>query len=179
MARLWLCAKVSQCKDSRPGKRAGCYATPNWLKQRCHSFRYLLQTWKSESHVRPRRQPLNGRVLPQAWAQALSLRQSDRCHKARGSYAAQPLVWARRRSPAVTRLAAEQVQENEPHVRCLASLKVPSTGIVNYREVSAKYVELIKSQGRTVQTGTRVDRLRYVNGTHVIGNIPRRGPIHH
>ena len=69
---------------------------------------------------------------------------------------------------AVTRLAPEQVQEIEPHVRCLAGLKVPSTGIVNYREFSAKYVELIKSQGGTVQTGTRVDRLRHVNGTHVI-----------
>jgi hypothetical protein len=54
------------------------------------------------------------------------------------------------------------------NVRCLAGLKVPSTGIVNYREVSAKYVELIKSQGGTVQTGTRLDRLRHVNGTHLI-----------
>ena len=62
----------------------------------------------------------------------------------------------------------QQVQEIEPHVRCLAGLKVPSTGIVNYREVSAKYVELIRSQGETLQTGTRVDRLRHVNGTHVI-----------
>jgi L-2-hydroxyglutarate oxidase len=69
---------------------------------------------------------------------------------------------------AVTRLAPEQVQEIEPHVRCLAGIKVPSTGVVNYREVSAKYVELIKLQGGTVQTGTRVDRLREVNGTQVI-----------
>jgi L-2-hydroxyglutarate oxidase len=69
---------------------------------------------------------------------------------------------------AVARLAPEQVQEIEPHVRCLAGLKVPSTGIVNYREVSAKYAELIQSQGGTVQTGTRVDRLRHVNGTHII-----------
>src|SRR6478736_9763281 len=37
---------------------------------------------------------------------------------------------------AVARLAPEQVQEIEPHVRCLAGIKVPSTGIVNYREVS-------------------------------------------
>src|SRR5580704_6839734 len=51
---------------------------------------------------------------------------------------------------AVARLAPEQVQEIEPHVRCLAGVSVPSTGIVNYREVSAKYVELIKSQGGTV-----------------------------
>lgn len=69
---------------------------------------------------------------------------------------------------AVARLAPEQVQEIEPHVRCLAGVKVTSTGIVNYQEVSAKYVELIKSQGGTVQTGTRVERLREVNGTQVI-----------
>ena len=53
-------------------------------------------------------------------------------------------------------------------MRCLAGIKVPLTGIVNYREVSAKYVELIKSQGGTVQTGTRVNRLREVNGIQVI-----------
>jgi L-2-hydroxyglutarate oxidase len=69
---------------------------------------------------------------------------------------------------AVQRLSPEQVQEIEPHVRCIAGIKVPSTGIVNYREVSAKYAELIKSNGGTVQTGTRVDRLREVNGIQVI-----------
>ena len=47
-------------------------------------------------------------------------------------------------------------------------MKVPSTGIVNYREVCAKYVELIQLHGGMVQTGTRVDRLREVNGTQVI-----------
>jgi L-2-hydroxyglutarate oxidase len=69
---------------------------------------------------------------------------------------------------AIARMVPEQVQEIEPHVRCLAGIKVPSTGIVNYREVSAKYVELIKLQGGTVQTGARVERLREVNGTQVI-----------
>ena len=69
---------------------------------------------------------------------------------------------------AVARLSPEQVQEIEPHVRCLAGVKVPSTGIVSYRDVSAKYVELIKLQGGTVQTGTRVDRLREVNGIQLI-----------
>jgi L-2-hydroxyglutarate oxidase len=69
---------------------------------------------------------------------------------------------------AVVRLAPEKVQEIEPHVRCMGGIKVPSTGIVNYREVSAKYVGLIKSQDGTVQTGTHVNRLREVNGTQVI-----------
>ena len=69
---------------------------------------------------------------------------------------------------AVARLSPEQVQEIEPHVRCLAGIKVPSTGIVNYREVSTKYLELISSQGGTVQIGTRVNRFRQVNGSQVI-----------
>jgi L-2-hydroxyglutarate oxidase len=69
---------------------------------------------------------------------------------------------------AVARLSPEQVQEIEPHVRCLAGIKVPSTGIVNYREVSTKYVELIKLQGGMVRSGTRANRLREVNGTQVI-----------
>ena len=69
---------------------------------------------------------------------------------------------------AVERLAPEQVQEIEPHVRCAGAIKVPSTGIVNYREVSAKYVELVNAQGGMVQTGTRVGRFREANGIQVI-----------
>jgi L-2-hydroxyglutarate oxidase len=68
----------------------------------------------------------------------------------------------------VARLSPEQVQEIEPYVHCVAGIKVPSTGIVNYREVATKYVELIKSNGGMVQSGTRVDRLREVNGIQVI-----------
>ena len=68
----------------------------------------------------------------------------------------------------VARLSPEQVQEIEPHVRCIAGIKIPSAGIVNYREVSAKYAELVKSQGGTVRAGTRVDRIREVNGIQVI-----------
>ena len=69
---------------------------------------------------------------------------------------------------AFARLTPEQVQEIEPHVRCLAGIKVPSTGIVNYWEVSAKYLELIKSNGGTMQSGAPVERLHEVNGTQVI-----------
>ena len=69
---------------------------------------------------------------------------------------------------AVARLTPEQVQEIEPHAHCLAGIKVPSTGIVNYREVSAKYLELIKSNGGMMQYDARVERLHQVNGTQVI-----------
>jgi L-2-hydroxyglutarate oxidase len=69
---------------------------------------------------------------------------------------------------AVTRLAPEEVEDIEPHVRCVGGIKVPSTGIVSYRDVSAKYVELIRSQGGRVQIGTRVKRLRELNGIQII-----------
>ena len=36
---------------------------------------------------------------------------------------------------AATKLSGEEVQEIESHVRCLGGIKVPPTGIVNYRSV--------------------------------------------
>lgn len=68
----------------------------------------------------------------------------------------------------VTKLAGEQVREIEPHVRCLAGIKVPSTGIVDYREVCAKFADLVRGRGGTVITGARVTGSREVSGTHRI-----------
>ncbi len=67
---------------------------------------------------------------------------------------------------AVSKLTAEQVREVEPHVRCLAGLKVTATGIVAYKEVCAKYAELVRHRGGTVMLGTRVTRVGEVKGTH-------------
>lgn len=47
----------------------------------------------------------------------------------------------------VVQLSAERVQELEPHVRCVAGLHVPSTGIVNYGEVCRRMGELIVGFG--------------------------------
>ena len=68
----------------------------------------------------------------------------------------------------VTRLTAQQAREIEPHVRCLAGIKVPSTGIADYKGVCAKYAELIRQAGGVLMTGTAVRRLRQVGGTHRI-----------
>lgn len=68
----------------------------------------------------------------------------------------------------VQRLSAEQVREIEPHVKCLAGIRVPSTGIVNYRRVCEKYAELLRACDGTVQTGTRVFRVDQVNSRHVL-----------
>lgn len=68
----------------------------------------------------------------------------------------------------IHRLSAEQIREIEPHVRCLAAIKVPSTGIVSYRRVAEKYAELVHAAGGTIQTGTRVLKIRPAASGHVV-----------
>jgi L-2-hydroxyglutarate oxidase len=60
----------------------------------------------------------------------------------------------------VTKITAEEVKEIEPHVSCLAGLRVPTTGIVNYKQVCQKYAELIKSQGGELRLNTKVEKIK-------------------
>lgn len=66
----------------------------------------------------------------------------------------------------VTKLTGEQVRQIEPHVSCVAGIKVPTTGIVDYKEVCAKFADLVRKGGGKVITGARVTGSREVNGTH-------------
>lgn len=68
----------------------------------------------------------------------------------------------------VTKITADQVRAVEPHVRCLAGIRVPSTGIVSYKKVSLKYAELIKAQGGEIKLGTRVEKISDRGGLHVL-----------
>lgn len=55
-----------------------------------------------------------------------------------------------------TQLELEEINEIEPHVQCLAGIKVNSTGIVNYKQVCQKYVELVRAQGSDLRLNTKV-----------------------
>lgn len=68
----------------------------------------------------------------------------------------------------VTKLSAEQVREIEPHVNCLAGIRVPTTGIVNYKQVCQKYADLIKSQGGDLRLNTKVEKISQTNTTSVL-----------
>lgn len=59
----------------------------------------------------------------------------------------------------VTKISAAEVKEIEPHVNCLAGIRVPSTGIVDYRQVCQKYAELMQAQGGELCLHTKVERL--------------------
>ena len=68
----------------------------------------------------------------------------------------------------VTKISAEEVQEIEPHVRSLAGIRVPTTGIVDYKQVSQKYVELISSQGGELRLNTKVEKICLTARTQVL-----------
>lgn len=68
----------------------------------------------------------------------------------------------------VTKISADQVRAIEPHVRCLAGIRVPSTGIVSYKKVSLKYAELIKAQGGEIKLGARVEKISERAGLHIL-----------
>jgi L-2-hydroxyglutarate oxidase len=68
----------------------------------------------------------------------------------------------------VEKITAEAVKEIEPHVSCLAAIRVPSTGIVSYKQVCQKYAELIKLNGGELRLNTKVERIITKDQTHIL-----------
>ncbi len=52
----------------------------------------------------------------------------------------------------LTWLKGEEIKEYEPHVNGIAALFVPETGIVNYKQVTDKYAEIVRAEGNEVET---------------------------
>jgi L-2-hydroxyglutarate oxidase len=69
---------------------------------------------------------------------------------------------------AVQKLTPEELKDREPHVRSVASLVLPSTGITDYRQVSLTYARLCSERGVVLMLGARVLSIRSVGGTHVL-----------
>jgi L-2-hydroxyglutarate oxidase len=55
----------------------------------------------------------------------------------------------------VTRLSPAEMRAIEPHVAGVAGLRVPETGIVNYRAVAEGFARKVREAGGQVLTGTR------------------------
>lgn len=68
----------------------------------------------------------------------------------------------------VTQLSREQVKEIEPHVSCVAGLKVFTTGIVNYKQVCQKYADIVQSLGGELRLNTKVNKIRQVGENQVL-----------
>lgn len=56
----------------------------------------------------------------------------------------------------IKKLRAEELKEYEPHVNGVEGIFVPQTGIVDYKEVAAKYAEKFRHFGGEIYTDTKV-----------------------
>lgn len=68
----------------------------------------------------------------------------------------------------IEKISREQAREIEPHVNCVAALRVPNTGIVSYRAVARRLVELIHESGGELSFATRVEKIRPSNGEQIL-----------
>ena len=68
----------------------------------------------------------------------------------------------------VVKLTAARVKEIEPHINCLAGIRVVSTGIVDYRQVCQKYADLIELGGGDLYLKTKVEKIVEIANGHRI-----------
>jgi L-2-hydroxyglutarate oxidase len=61
-------------------------------------------------------------------------------------------------------LTSDAVKQLEPEVRCLRGIRVPDTGIVDFREVCLKLVELLRAGGAELVTAEEVLSIRRKGG---------------
>jgi len=67
----------------------------------------------------------------------------------------------------VRKISLVELKEIEPHVSGLAGIHVPSTGIVNYKQVAETFARLIREQGGTLQLNMKVEKI-IENGQGVV-----------
>jgi L-2-hydroxyglutarate oxidase len=64
----------------------------------------------------------------------------------------------------VRRLYASEVRQFEPHVKSLAAIHIPTTGIVDFSAVASMLAELIRQNGGELRLGTEVHAFRTCGG---------------
>ncbi len=71
-------------------------------------------------------------------------------------------LWERTEANGLDRewLSAEQLQEREPNITGLGGIFVPSSGIVSYREVTAKMAEIFQAKGGEIVYQAEVSALK-------------------
>ena len=68
----------------------------------------------------------------------------------------------------ISRLSMEGLKEIEPHVNGIAAIKVPYTGIIDYKGVALKYGEKIQEAGGELMLSTKVLSIKEGNSASII-----------
>lgn len=59
----------------------------------------------------------------------------------------------------IQKISQGELKEIEPHVNGVGAIRVPVAGIVNYRQVSEKFAEIIREHGGEIKLGTKVEKI--------------------
>ena len=133
---------------------------PDGAQLQRHPLRALLRPRWAEGAAGRRGVRGDRRVLPRARPAAPGVRQARGRHGARRAAADEgarpPRRRQRRRGP---RARPAGMRAHEPHVRGIAALWVPSTGICDYRAVAEKLGELLVKEGGEIHLGRSVTSL--------------------
>lgn len=65
----------------------------------------------------------------------------------------------------IRKISREEIKEIEPHVNGVAGIFVPQTGIINFKEVAQKYLELIRSIGAQIIFNEKVRDIKRNSST--------------
>lgn len=68
----------------------------------------------------------------------------------------------------IKKISQAELKEIEPHVNGVAGIKVPETGIIDFKDVSLKYGEHIQKLGGTIKTNEKVNRIIPKSNTVVV-----------
>ena len=77
--------------------------------------------------------------------------------------------------PGLELIGPERLREIEPHVVGIKALWAPTTGIVDFGRVAAKYAELVSARGGMIRTGQRVDAIARRDGYQHL--VTTGGPV--
>ncbi len=69
---------------------------------------------------------------------------------------------------AITKIGKEELNEIEPHVAGLGAIRVPMAGIINYKQVSEKFAEIIQENGGDILLNTKVEKINESSDSVVI-----------
>lgn len=60
---------------------------------------------------------------------------------------------------AIRKLEKEEIPDYEPHVNGLTAIHVPQAGIVNYKQVSEKFADIIRDNGGEIHLSSKVEEI--------------------
>lgn len=66
------------------------------------------------------------------------------------------------------KISGQEVKAIEPHVNCIAGIRVNTTGIADFKRVCQKYAEIARDRGGDLQLNTKVTNLKETSEGYII-----------